>query len=192
MVAAHQSFLQSEGYRQYAGTFFAERAGIHMDASSTREYFTPEEHQFTGSNWCQYSADILNISQLFHVSESMVEVCKIAAGQLSEDEVWSQEILPARNGVLVFEIPIELVDVWGRIVTVASVQWYVDKDTVAYSYYTDVHSKNDHYNQILALQGNLEPAARITGTWSLCHVDGIKDGKTLGPYFTEDNPELEE
>lgn len=191
LVLAHQDFLRGYGYQEYAGNFFSSLMGRHMDGASVRDKFTKQEHVQAGISWCQWSADLLNISQLFHVSESMAEVAKIAAEHLSEDEVWTMEILPARNGVLVFEQPLEMSDVWNRIVTISAVQWTVTDNLLSLSQYSDVSTQVDHYNQIMQAQGILEKSRRMTGTWSLAHVESIKFGKKLGGFFTEDDPEVQ-
>lgn len=192
LVLAHQDYLRGQGYHQYASRFFDSIAGAHTDSHTSRDSFTKEQRHLAGDRWATLTADILNVSRLFHVSDSMAEVAKIAAERLSPDETWQMELLPSLHGVLVFEKPVELMDVWSRLVTVTALQWTTDVKSkfLSLSYYTDVTTPQDHYNQILAMKGDLDVTRRLTGLWALSHVEGIPFGTRLGSFFTEDDKQV--
>lgn len=183
LVAAHQEALRGVDYHLYTKSFFDSVSSKHIGMQDMTKWVNAsEEAQWnTARNWCNDHADMLNLANLYHVTESMTEVSKIAAMTLPKNEKWGPDILPYRCGVLVFEKPVQLLDVWNRIVTIAAVIWYRVDGGVSFTEYTDITTAEDHYNQLMSHQGTLSGKM---GRWSICHVERFVDGSVLAPWLS--------
>jgi hypothetical protein len=192
MIAAHQDYLRSAAYEDYTGAFFIKG----MQGRLGPKKSTDEELYVAGVAWCQQEANMLNIASLFHVTDSMTEVAKIAGEKLPEDEVWTEEMLPAKRGVLVFEKPLEVMDAWNRVVTIAMITWVAvwaekrSKTVIDFTYYTDMETEADDYNKIMKLNGDFESFRMRTGRMSMAHIDAHEIGGKVGVWTTEEDPEV--
>ncbi len=81
MVAAHQQALNTPGAVVYATRFFASAMD---ERTSDDESDVPPQQIDRAIDWCRNESQRLDITRLFHVTESMAEVAKIAAQRLPE------------------------------------------------------------------------------------------------------------
>jgi hypothetical protein len=128
MVLAHQDYLRGSKYREFAGSFIRSAWAKSPDREWTRGITGGPNAldiaaAMQGERWCNDEANLLNIADLYHISESMLEVCKHAAEKLDDLERWGPEALPSMHGVLVFEKPLYVEDVWGRLTGYHAATW---------------------------------------------------------------------
>jgi hypothetical protein len=72
-------------------------------------------------------SDQLNVTKLFHCSSHMAALAAAAATHLDfEKDRWAEDDMPSRNGLLMFQQPLILMDVWNRPVNVAALLWQWD------------------------------------------------------------------
>jgi hypothetical protein len=188
LVAAHASYLESDLYRRFVGSFFRSMSeSINADPKYSGAKMPPITDVYRqGAAWCQQEREHLNISTLFHISDSMSAVAQNAAEQLTGDETWEREALPANNGVLVFEQPLRTTDVWGRTMSFSAATWQWRPDLVpaegkrqtviVFSFYTDPRDMSDDYNRAEPGQRDLN-----LGRWQLAHHVGHVEGGIIGP-----------
>lgn len=188
MVGAHQDFLRGNTYQQFAGKFFYRALQLAREKNPHAAKVTQEEADEYGMFWCEEERARLNISQLFHITESMTEVAKFAAEKLDEDAAITVDILPSRCGVLVFERPIHMLDAWLHQMGVCAVTWYVDAHgEICFQHYSDIEDPEDAYNKTLRLAKSVA-VSRALGRWSLAHVGG--NPNRLGEWIDNDSPEM--
>jgi hypothetical protein len=129
------------------------------------------------------------------VTEPMLEVAKHAAEKLHDDERWSPEILPSANGFLVFEKPLQVADVWGRMTSMAAVSWR--RDSIArdvdptlpmgtlFTFYVDSSDRTDVYTADMDFAGEL----KRLGNFVMAHYGSAFDGTIIGPMLNADGTE---
>jgi hypothetical protein len=201
MVAAHHDCLRSLFYERFAGYFmrsvYAKDNDYEYDALAEKIGSSVYKvSMIAGAEWAKKEREMLNIAALFHVTEPMLAVATHAAEKLHDDEHWGEEILPSLNGFMVFEKPIHVADVWGRMTVVAAVSWR--RDSIArdlnptlplgtlFTFYTDSTDDSDVYNARLDFENE---HIRELGRWVLAHYGSAFDGKPIGPMLNPDGTE---
>jgi hypothetical protein len=202
MVAAHQDALRTVFYEDFAGYFMRsvyakDNDNQHYDEiAESMGRSTFEVSMTAGRDWVRQERDMLNISALFHVTEPMMSVAGHAAEKLDDNERWSPEILPSANGFMVFEKPLHVADIWGRMTSMAAVSWR--RDSIAndidptlpfgtlFSFYTDSSDMSDAYNMSLALE---DGHIRQLGRFVFAHYGSGFDGAPIGPMMHPDGTE---
>jgi hypothetical protein len=180
LVLAHQEALLSQQWEVYAEDFFAAALRVR------NQHYEPWQIKNHADHWRKEEHDRLNISVLFHVTESMLEVAKMAAQKLDPDEIWNGEILPARTGFISFEQPLYIRDAWQRMVGISAFSWYIHQDgNITLHHYTDPDDMGDEYNRSMATDPDQwkHPRPLVLG-----HLQAVNG--TLGKWMTGDEPEV--
>lgn len=139
----------------------------------------------------------MNITRLFHVSESMAEVAKVAASKLPETETWGLDALPGPVGFMVFEKNLMISDVWNRIMKIKAVSWSWgrvtditsgrDRPVTQFFFWVDAKDQDDDYNRHRAAQVEKGMASVVAGPLELAHLGAHADASQVGPWnLTED------
>jgi hypothetical protein len=213
LVHLHQDYLRGTAYQRYATRYlrsawtktnprfqeWATEAGFELDKAVAVQ----------GVEWCDDEYNLLNIARLFHVTEPMVEVAKHAARQLSDDDLWNREALPATAGVLVFEKPLRVEDVWGRVLGFSAVSWHWrtgfhgpapgqpkyrsdwtgrNDQAIQFNFYSDSKEPGDDYTPELQRLRQENPVewGGPGGRWELNHMQAHFDGSKIGPFDLRD------
>lgn len=188
MIAAHVDQLRTLDYHDFAGEFLdimRREKRIHLP-----ENIDP---MAVGKIWCDREIDILRISSLFHVSDSMAELAKIAAQTSYPLNRWSPESFPATNGAMVFETPLRVLDIWGRDICVQLVTWRrlfpdeTDRTEWRMTIYSAFMENSEELQRLRTLDPYRVEALRTLGTWSLCHMETLSVGERLGKWHKGDD-----
>lgn len=212
LVAAHQDYLRGLEYQEYAARYLRsawEKSDERFKKLSMEAGFELDKAvEKMGREWCSDEHDLLNIARLFHVSESMTEVAKHAARQLDDNELWNFSALPSPAGVLVFEKPLRVEDVWGKALAFSAVTWHwrlgfygpapgrptnrrvsgplgdVNDRAIQFNFYTDNTQPGDDYTPELLRLRREEPNqwSENLGRWELSHMVAHFDGTKIGPF----------
>lgn len=180
LVATLQDYLLTEDYREFAFRFFT--AALEQKPADGWNDLTILKYS---DHWRQSQHDLLNISRLFHVTESMLEVAKVAAQKLDPTSRWNLESAPAPHGFLMFEKPLYVKDVWGRKMAISAVSWDWEGKDFAVVHYVDPDDPQDDYNRALAARNSLSLRC---GPLHVSHVEGWKG--EIGKWMTGTSQEI--
>jgi hypothetical protein len=206
LVALHQDYLRGQTYRAYMRTIFQYETATKIQAGINRGTLPGDTPVLLGDwkshldehcdAWCTKQANLLNIATLFHVTEPMLAVAIAAARKLDDtQDVWTEDVLPARSGVLVFERPLYHLDARGNQIGTTAVTWNIfdmttevrgHRRNIEFDCYSDSNDTGDSYSATLrdvSTTGVSEQmdATRLIGRWQLTDTAAMKFGWTLGP-----------
>ena len=94
LVAAHADYLRGSAYHTYMANFLESMASTGNQTVDLHG----QDADVAGAYWCGREVDLLRISHLFHVSESMTAVATVAAMQMHDTDDWNREAIPANTG----------------------------------------------------------------------------------------------
>jgi hypothetical protein len=194
LVAAHQDCLRTPMYRAYSRTMHRldlETAFefVDHDRPESEKEESRKNAEAVADLWLEQQIDLLNIATLFHVTEPMMAVTMAAAEKLDGDgehDRWSEEALPARNGFLVFERPLYILDARGVQTGVSALSWHVYHVTnladghrynIEFAFYADASDPADSYGRVVSEN----PGIHALGRWHLVMAGAVPIGSRLGP-----------
>lgn len=142
-----------------------------------------------GREFSSLLANMLNITPLYHVTESMAAVSRHAAEKLEEDQLWLPDNWPSLEGLIFFEKPLLLVDIWNRPVSIGAMLWYstlnptTKRPGVSTVLFADADDERDYYNRALDVD---RPGWRSDiGRFQVFESSWMPYGVTVGTWETD-------